>query len=57
MQVKKEHAAGALTSYIKGAPERVLAKCSTYLVDGKAVPITDDFKKDYDNAYSVSSAL
>ncbi|KZV90337.1 aminophospholipid-transporting P-type ATPase [Exidia glandulosa HHB12029] len=50
--VKKEHADGALTSYIKGAPERVLAKCSTYLVDGKAVPITDDFKKDYDNAYS-----
>ena len=30
-----------LTAYIKGAPERVLAKCSTYLKDGEEVPITE----------------
>lgn len=52
-QVKKEHDNGTLTSYIKGAPERVLAKCSTYLLDGKAVPITDEFKETYDSAYNV----
>ncbi|KAJ3541875.1 hypothetical protein NM688_g6031 [Phlebia brevispora] len=48
----KAHNDGALTSYIKGAPERVLAKCSTFLKDGKAVPITDDFKQEYDEAYN-----
>ncbi|KAI0093821.1 aminophospholipid-transporting P-type ATPase [Irpex rosettiformis] len=48
----KEHSDGVLTSYIKGAPERVLAKCTTYLEDGKALPITDDFRKAYDDAYN-----
>ncbi len=42
-----------LTAYIKGAPERVLAKCTTYLKDGKMLPITDDFRKEYDEAYNV----
>ncbi|RDX52903.1 aminophospholipid-transporting P-type ATPase [Lentinus brumalis] len=48
---EKQHKTGLLTAYIKGAPERVLAKCSTYLKDGKEVPITDDFKAAYDEAY------
>ncbi|PCH38584.1 aminophospholipid-transporting P-type ATPase [Wolfiporia cocos MD-104 SS10] len=48
----KPHTDGSLTLYIKGAPERVLAKCSTYLKDGKAEPITDDFKQAYDEAYN-----
>jgi len=52
-QLNKPHPAGILTSYIKGAPERVLAKCTTYLQDGAAVPITDDFRKAYDDAYDV----
>ncbi|KAM5542747.1 hypothetical protein V8D89_003708 [Ganoderma adspersum] len=47
----KPHKNGVLTSYVKGAPERVLAKCSTYLKDGKEIPITDDFKLAYDEAY------
>ncbi|KAF8968280.1 aminophospholipid-transporting P-type ATPase [Flammula alnicola] len=47
----KPHASGVLTSYIKGAPERVLSKCTTYLKDGQMVPITDQFKEDYDEAY------
>ncbi|KAH8100263.1 aminophospholipid-transporting P-type ATPase [Cristinia sonorae] len=50
--LEKSHAEGGLTSYIKGAPERVLAKCATYLKDGNAVPITDDFKAKYDEAYN-----
>ena len=53
-QLNKPHASGTLTSYIKGAPERVLAKCTTYLKDGVAEPITDDFRKEYDEAYDVS---
>ena len=50
----KTHSEGLLTSYIKGAPERVLAKCTTYLKDGEVVPISDDFRKAYDDAYNVS---
>ncbi|KAJ7272951.1 aminophospholipid-transporting P-type ATPase [Mycena rebaudengoi] len=49
--LKKPHAAGVLTAYIKGAPERVLAKCTTHLQDGKMEPITDSFRKSYDEAY------
>ncbi|CCM04510.1 uncharacterized protein FIBRA_06691 [Fibroporia radiculosa] len=50
--LNKPHAMGSLTLYIKGAPERVLAKCSTYLKDGNIEPITDDFKTAYDEAYN-----
>ena len=52
-QLDKRHEDGVLTAYIKGAPERVLAKCSTYLKGGKVLPITDDFRKEYDDAYDV----
>lgn len=52
-QLNKPHKSGTLTSYIKGAPERVLSKCTTYLKDGALVPITDDFRKAYDDAYDV----
>ncbi|KAJ2913576.1 hypothetical protein MD484_g6844, partial [Candolleomyces efflorescens] len=48
---RKPHDNGELTLYIKGAPERVLAKCSTYLKDGVIEPITDEFKDEYDEAY------
>ncbi|KAI0956666.1 hypothetical protein AcW1_005290 [Taiwanofungus camphoratus] len=48
----KPHASGSLTLYIKGAPERVLAKCSTYLKNGNIEPITDAFKDAYDEAYN-----
>ncbi|KIK59054.1 hypothetical protein GYMLUDRAFT_170208 [Collybiopsis luxurians FD-317 M1] len=50
--VSKPHDTGVLTSMIKGAPERVLAKCSTYLKDGEQVPITDEFRDAYDEAYN-----
>ncbi|KIM49561.1 hypothetical protein M413DRAFT_59017 [Hebeloma cylindrosporum] len=49
--LEKPHTSGVLTAYIKGAPERVLAKCSTYLKDGQMLPITQKFKEDYDEAY------
>ena len=57
IQLDKPHDNGVLTAYIKGAPERVLAKCSTYLKDGQTFPITDDFRKAYDDAYNVSIFL
>ncbi|RPD59319.1 aminophospholipid-transporting P-type ATPase [Lentinus tigrinus ALCF2SS1-7] len=49
--LEKPHKTGLLTAYLKGAPERILAKCSTYLKDGKEIPITDDFRAAYDEAY------
>ncbi|KAH9911673.1 aminophospholipid-transporting P-type ATPase [Epithele typhae] len=51
--LEKPHKTGILTAYIKGAPERVLAKCTTYLQDGKELPINDEFKAAYDEAYDV----
>ena len=42
-----------MVSYIKGAPERVLAKCSHYAkADGNVVPIDDAFRAEYDSAYN-----
>ena len=52
--VNKPHDTGRLTSYIKGAPERVLAKSTTYLKDGNVLPIDDAFKESYEAAYNVS---
>lgn len=49
--VQKTHAEGSLSAYLKGAPERVLAKCSTYLKDGERVPIDDGFRTLFDKAY------
>ncbi|KDQ59725.1 hypothetical protein JAAARDRAFT_192199 [Jaapia argillacea MUCL 33604] len=49
--LNKPHANGSLTLYIKGAPERVLGKCTTYLKDGQMLPITDEFKREYDSSY------
>lgn len=52
--VKKPQENGKLTLYIKGAPERVLARSSHILIDGKQVPITDEIRKAYDDSYMVS---
>jgi sodium/potassium-transporting ATPase subunit alpha len=50
--VNKPHDTGRFTSYIKGAPERVLAKSTTYLKNGKARPIDNVFKESYEEAYN-----
>jgi sodium/potassium-transporting ATPase subunit alpha len=52
--VNKPHDTGRFTSYIKGAPERVLAKSTTYLRNGKVLPIDNVFKESYEDAYNVS---
>lgn len=50
---KKPHANGALTLYIKGAPERVWLLCNRILSgpDGQSVPLNEDSKKAYDETY------
>src|SRR5258707_15134487 len=52
--VNKPHDTGRFTSYIKGAPERVLAKSTTYLKNGKVLPIDNVYKESYEAAYNVS---
>ena len=47
-----------LTAYIKGAPERVLEKCTTYLTgNGDVEDITAEFRASYDDAYNVCISL
>ncbi|KAI9599991.1 hypothetical protein KEM48_000108 [Puccinia striiformis f. sp. tritici PST-130] len=48
---QKPHPNGDLTLYLKGAPERVLERCSHVLINGEAIPVTDKFKADYGEAY------
>jgi len=36
---------------IKGAPERVFAKCSKVMVDGKIIPIDEDWQQYFKDAY------
>lgn len=50
---KKPHDNGALTLYIKGAPERVWRLCNRILVgkDGQSTPMTDSHKHGYDEVY------
>eukprot|EP00386_Alphamonas_edax_P007449 GDKI01024818.1.p1 GENE.GDKI01024818.1~~GDKI01024818.1.p1 ORF type:complete len:1201 (+),score=397.54 GDKI01024818.1:91-3603(+) len=39
------------TLFLKGAPERVVDMCQTYMKNGVPTPIDEDFKKAYDIAY------
>lgn len=50
---KKAHANGALTLYIKGAPERVWKLCNRILtgIEGQSAEINDSYKKAYDETY------
>merc|ERR1712121_313965 len=36
---------------MKGAPERILERCSTIVVDGKELPMTDEWKYSFETAY------
>lgn len=36
---------------MKGAPERILEFCSTYLLKGQEYPIDDEMKDAFQNAY------
>ncbi|XP_006160979.1 sodium/potassium-transporting ATPase subunit alpha-4-like, partial [Tupaia chinensis] len=36
---------------MKGAPERILDFCSSFLLDGQEYPMDDEMRKDFQNAY------
>lgn len=42
---------------MKGAPERILDRCSTYLCNKESHPITDDFKEQFNNAYFTMGSM
>jgi sodium/potassium-transporting ATPase subunit alpha len=55
--VNQPHDTGRFVSYIKGAPERVLAKSTTYLKNGRVLPIDNVYKESYEEAYNVCFLL
>ena len=38
---------------MKGAPERILDRCSTILIDGKEQELTDEWRNAFNDAYLV----
>lgn len=36
---------------VKGAPERVLQKCKSIMIDGRSVPLTTEWEEEYTRAY------
>eukprot|EP01129_Flabellula_baltica_P001519 TRINITY_DN1145_c0_g1_i2.p1 TRINITY_DN1145_c0_g1~~TRINITY_DN1145_c0_g1_i2.p1 ORF type:complete len:1090 (+),score=302.41 TRINITY_DN1145_c0_g1_i2:16-3285(+) len=40
-----------LVMYMKGAPERVLARCAYIMLDGEEVPLTDKHRRRFQRAY------
>merc|ERR1712012_1352018 len=36
---------------MKGAPERILARCSTIVIDGRELPMTEEWKNAFNSAY------
>lgn len=36
---------------VKGAPERILDRCATILIQGKEQPLDDEMKESFQNAY------
>lgn len=42
---------------MKGAPERILERSSTILIDGKATPLTDAWRKAFSDAYEELGGL
>ncbi|ORY95164.1 hypothetical protein BCR41DRAFT_365216 [Lobosporangium transversale] len=52
----KEHTNGKFTLLMKGAPERILRLCSTILINGEAVPLTEEHSKAYDEMYALMAS-
>jgi sodium/potassium-transporting ATPase subunit alpha len=45
------------TLVMKGAPERILDRCSTILIHGTEVPLTDEWRDAYQKAYDALGGL
>ena len=41
----------------KGAPERVINRCTKILINGEAIPLTDEWKKKYQDSYESLGAM
>ena len=44
MSTVHETAHGTLTQFTKGAPDEILVRCTSALIDGKTVPMTDEIR-------------
>lgn len=56
--LKKQHENGALTLYIKGAPERVWRLCSHFVgAEGECVPLTEEHTAAYNDTYKRMAGL
>ena len=53
---KKTHPNGNFVIYVKGAPERVLALCSSIHDGTGVVPLTDFHKREYETKYSLMAS-
>jgi len=42
---------GSFLLVMKGAPERIVDRCSTIMMNGKSLPLTDEWRKAFDKAY------
>ncbi|OMJ25383.1 Sodium/potassium-transporting ATPase subunit alpha-2 [Smittium culicis] len=49
--VTAPHSTGIYKLYIKGAPERILALCSSIIYQNYKVPLSDDLKQEYNKKY------
>ncbi|KAF9921161.1 hypothetical protein FBU30_008863 [Linnemannia zychae] len=52
----KSHDHGRFTLFMKGAPERILRLCSTILIKGSTVPLTEEHAKAYDEMYALMAS-
>ncbi|TPX63790.1 hypothetical protein SpCBS45565_g06340 [Spizellomyces sp. 'palustris'] len=52
----KPHDKGDLMLYLKGAPERVLRLCSTFLQGNETVPLTEEHKKQFEATYTLMAS-
>ncbi|KAI9099834.1 hypothetical protein DFS34DRAFT_648779 [Phlyctochytrium arcticum] len=53
---KKPHAKGDLMLYLKGAPERVLRLCDTFMEGNQPVQMTEEHKKKFDFTYTLMAS-
>jgi len=51
VSIHEQDKASGYLLVMKGAPERILDRCSTIHVNGKDMPLTDEWKTKFNNAY------
>ena len=51
VSIHEQDGTNAYLLVMKGAPERILERCSTIHVNGKDIPLTDEWKQKFETAY------